>query len=243
MSSSQRRSSDAAGRGDSSTVRKAPVSLERPIVLAMTGASGVIYSLRLLQILAALKREVHLTLSPSAAAVIEQETGLKLNLQDLDLERMLTFRPAWLASSTPPAPTSPESVPSLDGLHYHHYEDYLTPIASGSFLTAGMVVCPCSGSTLSGIARAAASNLIQRAAEVHLKEHRKLIVVPRETPCSVLQLENMHRIASAGAVVLPAMPGWYHGVQSLDDLVDFVVSRILDQLNIDNRLIGRWGEA
>ncbi|MEX0824938.1 MAG: UbiX family flavin prenyltransferase [Pirellulaceae bacterium] len=209
----------------------------------MTGASGVIYSLRLLQVLAALEREVHLTISPSAAAVIQQETGLQLDLHDLDLETMLAFRPTWASSANPPAARATESVRSLQRIHYHHYQDYLTPIASGSFLTAGMVVCPCSGSTLSGIARAAATNLIQRAAEVHLKEHRKLIVVPRETPCSVLQLENMHRIASAGAVVLPAMPGWYHGVRSLDDLVDFVVSRILDQLDIDNRLIGRWGEV
>ena len=117
-----------------------------------------------------------------------------------------------------------------------------TSIASGSFQTGAMVVCPCSGSTMSGIARAAASNLIQRAAEVHLKEHRKLVLVPRETPLSVLQLENMHRLAMAGAVVLPAMPGWYHGVDSLDSLVDFVVSRILDQLEIENSLMQRWGE-
>ena len=104
-----------------------------------------------------------------------------------------------------------------------------------------MVVCPCSGSTLSGIARAAASNLIQRAAEVHMKEHRKLVLVPRETPMSVLQLENMHRVAQAGAVVLPAMPGWYHGVDSLDSSANFVVARVLDQLDVENDLISRWG--
>ena len=128
-------------------------------------------------------------------------------------------------------------------ISYHRYDDYMTPIASGSFRTRAMIVCPCSGSTLSGIARAAASNLVQRAAEVHLKEHRKLMLVPRETPLSVLQLENMHRLAAAGAVLLPAMPGWYHGVESLDDLVDFVVARILDQLDVDNSLISRWGES
>jgi 4-hydroxy-3-polyprenylbenzoate decarboxylase len=105
-----------------------------------------------------------------------------------------------------------------------------------------MIVCPCSGSTLSGIARAAASNLITRAAEVHLKEHRKLILVPRETPISVLQLENMHRAAQAGAILLPAMPGWYHGVDGLDSMVDFVVARILDQVEVDNALMQRWGE-
>jgi 4-hydroxy-3-polyprenylbenzoate decarboxylase len=105
-----------------------------------------------------------------------------------------------------------------------------------------MIVCPCSGSTLAGIARAASSNLIQRAAEVHLKEHRKLILVPRETPLSVFALENMHRLAAAGAIMLPAMPGWYHGVESLDSLVDFVVGRILDQANVNNDMIRRWGE-
>lgn len=243
MSSNHRSSSETADRGGRSAERTSPDESARPIVLAITGASGVIYSIRLLQILAALQREVHLTLSPSGAAVIQQETGMKLDLQELDLEMLLAFRPVWTTSGESSAPRATESVPSLQQFHYHHYQDYLTPIASGSFLTAGMVVCPCSGSTLSGIARAAASNLIQRAAEVHLKEHRKLIVVPRETPCSVLQLENMHRIASAGAVVLPAMPGWYHGVQNLDDLVDFVVGRILDQLGVDNHLIGRWGEG
>jgi 4-hydroxy-3-polyprenylbenzoate decarboxylase len=104
-----------------------------------------------------------------------------------------------------------------------------------------MVVCPCSGSTLSGIAHAASQNLIQRAADVHLKERRKLILVPRETPLSVLQIENMHRAAQAGAVILPAMPGFYHGATTLADLVDFVVARILDQLGVPHDLVRRWG--
>lgn len=117
----------------------------------------------------------------------------------------------------------------------------MTPIASGSFLTSGMVICPCSGATLSGVVHAAGNNLIQRAADVHLKEHRKLILVPRETPLSVFQLENMHRAAQAGAIVLPAMPGWYHGVESLVDLIDFVVARILDHLDVPHALMKRWG--
>jgi 4-hydroxy-3-polyprenylbenzoate decarboxylase len=104
-----------------------------------------------------------------------------------------------------------------------------------------MVVCPCSSGTLSAIAHSAGTNLIHRAAEVHLKERRKLILVPRETPLSVVQLENMRRAAEAGAVVLPAMPGFYHGVTSLRDLVDFIVGRICDQLGIRNELIRRWG--
>jgi 4-hydroxy-3-polyprenylbenzoate decarboxylase len=104
------------------------------------------------------------------------------------------------------------------------------------------VVCPCSGSTLSSIAHAAGNNLIHRAAEVHLKERRKLVLVPRETPLSLPQIDNMHKAALAGAVILPAAPGWYHGVRSVEDLVDFVVARILDQLGVQHTLVRRWGE-
>jgi 4-hydroxy-3-polyprenylbenzoate decarboxylase len=124
---------------------------------------------------------------------------------------------------------------------YHHFEDFMAPIASGSFLTSGMVVCPCSGSTMSAVVTGASNNLIQRAADVHLKERRPLILVPRETPLSTLQLENMRRACDLGAIVLPAMPGWYHGVKTLRDLVDFVVARILDQLKIEHSLMRRWG--
>jgi 4-hydroxy-3-polyprenylbenzoate decarboxylase len=119
----------------------------------------------------------------------------------------------------------------------------MSAIASGSFRTRGMVICPCSGSTLAGIAMSASGNLVQRAAEVHLKERRPLILVPRETPLSLIQLENMHKVSQAGAVILPAAPGFYHGAQTIADLVDFIVARILDQLAIPNRLIRRWGHA
>ena len=216
----------------------------RPIVLAVTGASGAVYAVRLLQVLARRDLDIHLTISPSGAAVIQQELGLKLDLQQPELDQLLGYVPPWAGAATG---TSGCSAPASDAfparVHHHRHDDFLAPIASGSFRTAAMVVCPCSGTTLSGIARAAASNLVQRAAEVHLKERRRLVLVPRETPLSALQLENMHRLAAAGAVLLPAMPGWYHGVSSLDSLVDFVVSRILDQLEIDNALIGRWGEG
>ena len=254
------------------------------IVLAMTGASGAPYAIRLLQVLARTDLEIHLTISPSGAAVIRQELGLTVDVRRPDLMSLLRFRPAWSRAASSqdaggpgaaggptraageqtaggptraagePTPGDPvaagvgDDTDAADGIdpsriRCHAYDDYMTPIASGSFRTDAMVVCPCSGSTLSGIARAAAANLIQRAAEVHLKEHRKLVLVPRETPMSTIQLENMHRLALAGAVLLPAMPGWYHDIHSLDCLVDFIVSRILDQLDIDNRLIGRWGET
>lgn len=214
---------------------------DHPLVIAITGASGAVYATRLLQILTQTDQHIHLTISPSGAAVIHQELGLKLDLQQPNLTELFGYVSAWSQSSgvIELAKRAAESIGR--SVSYHRYDDYMTPIASGSFRTAAMVVCPCSGSTLSGIARAASSNLIQRAAEVHLKEHRKLILVPRETPLSVLQLENMHRLAAAGAVLLPAMPGWYHGVKDLDSLVDFVVSRILDQLGIDNQLMHRWG--
>jgi 4-hydroxy-3-polyprenylbenzoate decarboxylase len=104
-----------------------------------------------------------------------------------------------------------------------------------------MVICPCSGTTLSAIAAGAAGNLIQRAAEVHLKERRKLILVPRETPLSLAHIDNMRRVTEAGAIVLPASPGWYHGVKRLEDLVDFVVARICDQLGVEHNLMKRWG--
>lgn len=213
---------------------------DKRIVVAITGASGAIYAIRLLQILCRADFEIHLTISPSGAAVIGQETGLSVDIRNPNLTNLIGFVPPWSEAKTDHA----ELEMAIDRvIRFHQYDDYLTPIASGSFRTAAMVVCPCSGSTLSGIARAAASNLIQRAAEVHLKEHRKLVLVPRETPLSVLQLENMQRLAAAGAVILPAMPGWYHGVESLDSLVDFVVSRILDQIGVDNSIIQRWGQT
>jgi 4-hydroxy-3-polyprenylbenzoate decarboxylase len=213
-----------------------------PVVVAITGASGAVYAARLLEALLTLGHEVHLTISDSGAAVIRQELQVMVGPRGERLAEMLQSADQLLALPHETLWTSTKAMAQAETglLKVHHHADFFTPIASGSFLTAGMVVCPCSGSTLSGIAHAASQNLIQRAAEVHLKERRKLIVVPRETPVSVLQLENMQRIAQAGAVVLPASPGWYHGATSLLDLVDFIVARILDQLAIDNQAIQRW---
>jgi 4-hydroxy-3-polyprenylbenzoate decarboxylase len=220
--------------------------MSKPIVLAMSGASGAIYAVRLLQLLLAAGREVHLTVSPAAQAVIQQELGVLVDLRKFDLALLLQ-------DSYPKLPTlklrSIEQV--LSGaspltpkrLVYHHYQDYMTPIASGSFLTEGMVIAPCSGSTLSGVVHASSNNLIQRAADVHLKERRKLILMTRETPLSTLQLENMARVSQAGATVLPASPGWYHTVNGLEDLVDFVVARIMDHLGVEHRLMQRWGQV
>lgn len=230
-----------------STRSPQPTRLQRPtrprrIVVAITGASGAPYAIRLLQALRHSDVEIHLVVSVSGAVVIEQELGLSFDVRKPDLDALLTCVPPW--SSQPPWELDrPLGQKGDERFFYHQHDDYLTPIASGSFMTDAMVICPCSGSTLSGVSRAAASNLIERAAEVHLKERRTLVLVPRETPMSLLQIENMQRLAAAGAVVLPAMPGWYHGVQRLEDLVDFVVARILDCLAVENSLIARWKET
>jgi flavin prenyltransferase len=202
---------------------------QSPLVLGITGASGAAYAARLLEVLLEADRDVHLSISPSGQAVIGEELGLRI-----DLDR---FEPETLLGEASPA------IRKLDHLTYYHHKNLMAPIASGSFLTAGMVICPCSGSTLSAVAHSMGENLIHRAAEVHLKERRKLVVVPRETPLSLPQLKNMQAIHEAGAVVLPASPGFYHGATTVADLVDFVVARICDQLGVANTLMRRWGEA
>ena len=202
------------------------------LVVAMTGASGAIYATRLLQVLVSSGRRVHLTISPSGAEVLDHELGIRVDLKNLDPQRLLV-------SDSVICPI--DDVPPGE-LVYHHFQDFHAGIASGSFPTGGMVVCPCSMGTLASIASGQSTNLIQRAADVHLKERRKLIVVPRETPLGSIQLENMKRLADAGAVILPAMPGFYHGPTTILDLVDFVVGRICDQLGVSHCLFKRWGE-
>ena len=195
-----------------------------PVVLGVTGASGAIYSRRLLHVLLSANCNIHLSISPSGKAVFEQELGESIDLDNFSAEQ-------FIGTAT-----------ALPGrLTYHHYKNLMAPIASGSFLTSAMVICPCSGSTLSAVTHAMGDNLIHRAAEVHLKERRKLVVVPRESPLSLPQLRNMQAIHEAGAIVLPASPGFYHNAKTIDDLVNFVVARICDQLNIANELVCRWG--
>lgn len=219
-----------------------------PLVIAITGASGAIYSMRLLDAMLRSGRDVHLTISTSGRAVIQQELNLAVDLSDFDPPATIrSLRDANCGASEYQltiqqiADSLADSLANGSRLVYHRHQDFMSPIASGSFLTDGMVICPCSGTTMSAVAHGTSNNLIQRAADVHLKEKRKLIVVPRETPLSTIQLENMSRVSQAGAVVLPAMPGWYHGVQSITDLVDFVVARILDHLGVEHRLTSRWG--
>ena len=231
-----------------------PHNTPRPkIVLAMTGASGAPYAVRLLDVLVAAGCDVQLSISPAGQAVLKQELDLDVDLAGVKLTDLVP--PVWsflneakwagVRKVLGTEPLALHAAPA--GVHgtvtYHHHQNLFASIASGSSLTTGMVVCPCSGGTLSGIAHGTSANLIQRAADVHLKERRKLILVPRETPLSLIQLDNMRKCVEAGAVVLPAMPGWYHGANSLRDLVDFVVGRICDQLGLPNALVKRWGEA
>lgn len=224
------------------------------IVLAMTGASGALYSVRLLEVLLQAGRSVHLTISPAATQVFRQELGLALDLTHFDPRQFIRVervsgRPSvfeGLGASESGngkifVPNEPASGVGM--LTYHHFTDYSAGIASGSFLTSGMVICPCSMGTLAALASGLSTNLIHRAADVHLKERRKLIVVPRETPLGSIQLDNMKRLSDAGAVILPAMPGFYHNPQSIDDLIDFVVGRICDQLGFQQNLMRRWGST
>lgn len=198
------------------------------LVLAFTGASGAPYGIRLLEVLVQAGRRVHLILSPAAVEVLEQEMDRHVHLDRFDLGDLLG--PA--AGSVSPGQVL-----------YHHYRDFRAGIASGSFLTAGMVVCPCSMGTASAIAHGLSQNLIHRAADVHLKERRRLVLVPRETPLGLVQLRNLTSCAEAGAVVLPAMPGFYTRPRSLQDAVDFVVGRICDQLGVEHQLMKRWGDT
>lgn len=216
-------------------------------VLAITGGSGVIYASRLLHVMTARGCAVDLAISDAGAAVIRQELGIELDAKAPAVEAL------WPEETQPEANAlMAELVARREGMpavaecaarvRAHDWKNFFSPIASGSHLTDGMVICPCSGGTLSAIAHGSSGNLIQRAADVHLKEGRKLVLVPRETPVSSIQLENMRRCVEAGAVVLPAMPGFYHGVERIADLVDFVVARICDQLGIEHALMQRWGE-
>ena len=202
------------------------------LVLAITGASGAAYAVRLLDVLLAAGRDMRLTISPAGQTVLREELGLAPSISmpsDLPI-----FMPRRRAKADPPRG---------DRALLIIIKTSWPPIASGSFLTGGMVVCPCSGSTLAAIGHAMGTNLIHRAAEVHLKERRKLILVPRETPLSLPQLDNMRRAAEAGAIVLPASPGFYHGAKTIADLVDFIVARICDQLGVEQSLIRRWGDS
>ncbi len=206
----------------------------RTITLAITGASGAQYGLRLLECLLAADCQVYLMISRAAEVVIRTETDLHLPeapagaFDSSDNEQLSVLVKRFGAKP--------------NQLRLFSREDWFAPVASGSSSPASMVICPASGGTLSSIAYGASNNLIERAADVALKERRQLIVVSREAPYSQIHLENMLKITQMGAVVIPASPGFYQKPKTINDLVDFIVARILDQLGIEQEVLPRWGE-
>ncbi|KGD59902.1 aromatic acid decarboxylase [Alcanivorax jadensis T9] len=200
--------------------------MSKRITLAFTGASGAPYGLRLLQCLLQADCEVFVILSKAARVVIGMETELKLPAGTGKAEQALRD---WVQTD--------RGTLVVCGL-----EQWTSPVASGSGAPAAMVVCPCSTGTLSSIACGASDNLIERAADVAIKEGRKLILVPREAPFSPLHLENMLKLSRLGVTIMPAAPGFYHQPQTVGDLVDFIVARLLDHLGVEQTLVKRWGE-
>lgn len=199
---------------------------ERRVTLAVTGASGAQYALRLLECLVRADVQVSFLISQAAQLVMATETDVELPAKPQAMESFLTERYR----------AQPGQI------RVYGKQDWMAPVASGSGAPSAMVVCPCSTGSLSAIATGASNNLIERAADVALKERRKLILVPREAPYSTVHLENMLKLSQMGAVILPASPGFYHKPQSIDDMVDFVVARILNQLELPQQLLPAWGE-
>lgn len=195
------------------------------IALGITGASGAQYALRLLECLLAGGCHVYLLISKPGQIVIGMDTDLKLPGRSADMQRFFEQR----------HPDVPGRLEVL-GL-----DQWTAPLASGSGAPDAMVVCPCTTGTLAALAAGHCTSLLERAADVVLKEQRKLIVMPREMPFSVIHLENMLRLARAGAVIMPPNPGFYQHPQRIEDLVDFVVARVLDHLGVEQELVPRWG--
>ncbi|MES9947820.1 MAG: flavin prenyltransferase UbiX [Candidatus Thiodiazotropha sp.] len=198
---------------------------QAPIAVAITGASGSAYALRLLDSLIAADRDIYLMISQAAQIVLKMESDLELPGQPAEMEKLLLERFNARAGQ----------------LRVFGRQQWMAPVASGSNPPGAMVVCPCTTGTLSAIACGASNDLIERAADVVLKERRKLILVVRETPFSEIHLENMLKLSRMGAVIMPANPGFYHNPATLQEIIDFMVGRILDQLDIDHRLMPRWG--
>ena len=192
---------------------------KRPVVVAITGASGAPYAVRLMSALVDAKQPVQLIVSSH---------GLRLLATELDIDSVHALRNHVGAKGWD------SYVTSFDD------NDRGAAPASGSTLNAGMVICPCSMGTLSAIAAGSSRSLVERAADVALKERRKLVLVPRETPLSAIHLENMLRVTRAGAIVMPAAPGFDHKPKSIEDLVDFIVARVLDHLGVEHSLVPRW---
>jgi len=198
------------------------------IAVGITGGSGAPYSLRLLDALVTLGHEVHVVVSPAGETVVQLETGLNLRGTPREKEAVLN--------------AVIEGEGKEGRLRVFDHQNLAAPVSSGSFQSAGMAVIPCSTGSLGRIAAGISSNLVERAADVMLKERRPLVLVPRETPLSDIHLENMLRLRRAGADIVAAMPAFYHRPKTISDMVDMIVGRVLDRLGIENELFQRWGK-
>lgn len=201
------------------------MAFKKQITLAITGASGTPYALRLLETLVKAEYQVFLLISSAARVVLATEQDLKIPARPDDSG-------VWLCKHFNAA---------AEQIRVFGKDEWFSPVASGSAAPKQMVVCPCSTGTLSAIACGASDNLIERAADVVLKEKGQLILVPREMPLSSLHLQNMLKLSNIGVTIMPASPGFYHQPSSIEDLIDFVVARILDHLGIEQQLMQRWG--
>jgi len=202
-----------------------PHQTAKPLILGVSGASGLIYAVRALKFLLTADYAIELVASKSTYMVWQSEQNIRMPVEPLQQEQF------WRQQA---------GVETNGKLRCHSWGDVGANIASGSFRTLGMVVIPCSMSTVAKLAAGLSSDLLERSADVQLKEGRKLVIVPRETPFSLIHLRNLTTLAEAGARIVPAIPAWYHNPQTVEDLVDFVVARTLDQLDIDCIPIQRW---
>ena len=193
------------------------------IIVGLTGASGTVYGIRLVEVLADQTNfEVHLTISPAGARSLLEEVGIDVDIDNFELSDLIGR--------------------DADNVIYHSPSDIGASIASGSFRAEGMVIIPCSMGTVASVAMGLSRNLLQRSADVCMKERRKLVLVVRETPFSTIHLENMLKLSKNGVTILPAMPAFYHFPDTIDDQINFVVSKTLDQFGIEAGLIRRWKE-
>ncbi len=196
--------------------------MEKPWVIGITGASGVVYSIKLCHHMLSIGKTIHLIITDAGWRVLRDELDWDVTRRQEKLEHYFK--------------------PELGKLIYHPIQDIGASVASGSFRTEGMIIIPCSMGTLSAIAHGSSDNLLERTADVMLKEGRKLIMVPRETPLHAVHLENMLILARMGVKMIPAMPAFYQKPQSLDEVVEFLVGKVLDSIDIEHELFRRWGE-
>ena len=201
------------------------VSYDKTICVAMTGASGIQYALRLIECLIQAKCEVYVLMSKPAQIVMGMDTDIPVPSRTRDIQQQFSERYG----------AAPGQLKAFG------QQEWTAPVASGSGVPDAMVICPCTTGTLASVAAGTCGNLLERAADVVIKEGKKLIVMPREMPFSQIHLENMQRLARAGVIIMPPNPAFYNLPETVDELIDFVVARVLDQLEVDQTLMPRWG--